>query len=243
MGSIVTNLTQSLDLLKYINLFDKDFILNGVISSIGIIIDYLNPTSENFILGGLISTFGDVFKYINPASSDFLLNGLIKFFNPDTNDFIFNGLFGDVSGIFDGLGQVIDWLNPLSENFFVYKLIELLGNLFSKLFIPSEGAFEGFEEVFKEKVGFIDVLGQYIEKLKTNLDGKGAKDLPKLTVNVDCSYYTGSVTVFDCSWIEPYKKYTDLIICGFAYLGFMWRLYKRIPSIISGTGVFGRSDD
>lgn len=243
MGSIVTNLTQSLDLLKYINPFDKDFILNGVISSIGIIIDYLNPTSENFILGGLISTFGDVFKYINPASSDFLLNGLIKFFNPDTNDFIFKGLFGDVSGIFDGLGQVIDWLNPLSENFFVYKLIELLGNLFSKLFIPSEGAFEGFEEVFKEKVGFIDVLGQYIEKLKTNLDGKGAKDLPKLTVNVDCSYYTGSVTVFDCSWIEPYKKYTDLIICGFAYLGFMWRLYKRIPSIISGTGVFGRSDD
>lgn len=229
--------------MKYLNPFDEDFILNGVISSIGIVIDYLDPTSENFILGGLISTFGDVFKYINPASSDFLLNGLIKFLNPDTNDFIFKGLFGDVSGIFDGLGQVIDWLNPLSENFFVYKLIELLGNLFSKLFIPSEGAFEGFEEVFKEKVGFIGVLSQYIEKLKTNLDGKGAKDLPKLIVNVDCSYYTGSVTFFDCSWIEPYKKYTDLIICGFAYLGFMWRLYKRIPSIISGTGVFGRSDD
>lgn len=229
--------------MKYLNPFDKDFILSGVISSIGTIIDYLKPTSENFILNGLISNVKDIFKYINPTSGDFFLKGLINLINPDAEEFIFRGLFGDVSDIFDNLKKVVDWLNPLSENFFVYKLIELLGNLFSKLFIPSEGAFEGFEEVFKEKVGFIDVLGQYIEKLKTNLDGKGAKDLPKLTVNVDCSYYTGSVTVFDCSWIEPYKKYTDLIICGFAYLGFMWRLYKRIPSIISGTGVFGRSDD
>ncbi len=33
------------------------------------------------------------------------------------------------------LGEILSYLNPFSENFFVYKLIQLLGNLFSGLFV------------------------------------------------------------------------------------------------------------
>ena len=38
----------------------------------------------------------------------------------------------------DNLYNILDYLNPFSENFFGYKLIELLGNLLKMLFVGKE---------------------------------------------------------------------------------------------------------
>lgn len=202
--------------MQYINPFNENFILNGVINSIGSVLDYLNPFSDNFILNGVLN-------YLNPFSDNFILSGVINF-----------------------LGNIIDYINPFSDNFFGYKLIDLFKNLFTTLFIPNESSFKSIDDVFQEKIGFVGVLKVYVEEIKSKLDSMDNGDFsssPKIQFDVSSSYYSGTITVFDCAWIAPYKKYTDLFIAGFCYIGFLWRLYKRLPSIISGSGVFGRRDD
>lgn len=43
--------------------------------------------------------------------------------------------------IFEKILEVLSYINPLSENFFVYKLIELLLEALKSLFIPHDGFF------------------------------------------------------------------------------------------------------
>lgn len=44
-------------------------------------------------------------------------------------------------GIWDSIKEVLSYLNPFSENFFVYKLIELLVDAIKGLFVPSDDFF------------------------------------------------------------------------------------------------------
>ena len=202
MASIIKNLTSGLDLLKYLNPFDNDFILNGVLG-------FLNPLSDNFMLNGVLS-------YLNPFSDNFIF-----------------------------LGNILSFINPFSDNFFGYKIIELFSSLFEKLFIPKEDSFKALQEVFNSKLGFIDVIKNYVAEIQSKLNDMNngvSKSYPKLQYDVKSSYYNGSIVVFDCGWIAPYKKYTDLFISGFAYLFFIYRLFKRIPAIVSGNVINGKGD-
>ena len=62
-------------------------------------------------------------------------------------------------GIFDTLKDVLSYINPFSENFFVYKLIELLIEAIKSLFIPEDGFFGNFfddlKNWFSERLGFL----------------------------------------------------------------------------------------
>lgn len=49
-------------------------------------------------------------------------------------------------------------------------------------------------------------------------------------------WFSGDVKVLDLSWYEPYREYGDTVICIFAYLGFLWSIFIRLPDIISGAG-------
>lgn len=75
--------------------------------------------------------------------------------------------------IFERLGDLVSFLNPFSENFFVYKLIELLGNLIKDLFVPSDEFlsqwFTDISDYFEDAFGIlyypvdlvIQVLGRF----------------------------------------------------------------------------------
>ena len=62
-------------------------------------------------------------------------------------------------GIFATLKEVLSYINPFSENFFVYKLIDLLVNALKSLFIPRDDFFNTyFEELktwFSDRLGFL----------------------------------------------------------------------------------------
>lgn len=65
------------------------------------------------------------------------------------------------------LGEILSYLNPFSENFFVYRLIELLGNLFSDLFSNIEtilSYINPFSENFILK-GVLDFFAEIISYL------------------------------------------------------------------------------
>lgn len=59
---------------------------------------------------------------------------------------------------------------------------------------------------------------------------------PKLTIQLGKTKYTEDSTVdLDFSWYAPFKSYGDLVITGFVYSMFIWRLFIKLPGIISGS--------
>ena len=78
-------------------------------------------------------------------------------------------------GIWDTLKEVLSYINPFSENFFVYKLIELLINALKSLFIPSDGFLENYfnelKEWFSARLGFLsyplELILNVLNRIKT----------------------------------------------------------------------------
>lgn len=218
-GGILSGIKEVLELFKefiktFLNLFNplsKDFILYKVILFLGDILDYLNPFSDNFILKGILDFFSELLSYINPFSDNFILKKIVDFFI-----------------------ELLSYINPFSENFFVYKLIELLKEALNFLFVPSQERLEAIPNIVKAKFEFIESIKIAVNSVKNILNNLG--NAPKISLNLGATKYTPALNmvVFDLSWYAPYKSYGDLILTGFIYLMFIWRLLVRLPSIIHG---------
>ena len=86
------------------------------------------------------------------------INSIIEFFanlldylNPFSENFILLKLW-------NFLVEIISYINPFSENFFVYKLIELLSDLLKFLFVPENNPFDDLSSKFNEKFAFVEKL-------------------------------------------------------------------------------------
>lgn len=91
--------------------------------------------------------------------------------------------------------------------------------------------------------GFNNVYNNFgfTEDVKKNVNGMvdvitNTEEAPKFQINVNSKYYKGFLTIVDLSWYAPYKEMGDNVICIFAYLGFLWRIFIRLPDIIRGAG-------
>lgn len=159
-----------------------------------------------------------------------MLKGVIEYINPFSDKFL-------LKGVLEFLGNIISYINPFSDNFLGKKIIELLGDLLTKLFVPSEEKILALQNVFSEKLSFIDSIKIAINSIKNMYENVNA--LPKFTIDINSKFYTGELTIIDLSWYAQYKTYGDLVITGFAYLFFIWRLWCRLPSILHGVGSVG----
>lgn len=131
---------------------------------------------------------------------------------------------------------MLSYINPFSDNFFGYKIIELLKNSLTSLFLPSEDRINGLVDSVKSKFSFIDSVKNSITDVQSVL--QGAEESPSLTIHVKQTKYTAEqdLKIIDLSWYAPYKNYGDIILTGFIYALFFWRIYIKLPNIISGNG-------
>ena len=59
----------------------------------------------------------------------------------------------------------------------------------------------------------------------------------KIPIGAETSKYNyglGSYITIDISWYAPYKQFGDKIILAICWALFIWRLYIKLPGIISG---------
>ena len=206
-------------LADHLNPLNDEFIFKGMFENIGNsatgignILSYINPFSDNFFLKGFLSSFGNLLYSLNPFSENFFLKGFLSSF-----------------------GNLLDWLNPFSENFFVYKLIELLKEALSFLFVPSEDSINSLVDSVKSHFAFIDTISNTANSIKDMFSGTDTLPVIKVSLPQN-SWYNGEVTVLDLNWYSTYKSYGDVIISAFIYAFFLWRMFIKLPSIISGTG-------
>lgn len=178
------------------------------------------------------TTFENITKglsYINPFDENFILKDLLDWLNPTSENFILKQLW-------DFLTNIVSYINPFDENFFGYKIIDLFSELLNFLFVPSEDTVNGLVDSVKSKFSFIDTIKNSVVDVEDVLEG--ATEAPTLTVHVNKSSYTKEqdLKILDLSWYVKYKEYGDMILTGFIYAFFIWRIYISIPRIISGSG-------
>lgn len=145
-------------------------------------------------------------------------------------------------GVSEGFKNILDFLNPVSENFFGNALIEGFKKLLRSLFEPSEERITAIKNIVENKFDFIFSIKTAINSLEDMFNNIG--NAPKFTLSLGATKYTVAqdYTIIDLSWYAPYKQYGDLILTGFIYLFFLWRLFINVPSIINGIGGAIQSD-
>ena len=120
-------------------------------------------------------------------------------------------------GILGKIKDILSYINPFSENFFAYKLIELLIDGLKKLVVPDDFDFiNDFKEVLENKLGFIASvpiqLLDYVISLKDKVfTPMTTISFPKISI---FGYYFWDDMEIDITqglnWVAPFKYLTDL---------------------------------
>lgn len=168
-------------------------------------LSWLNPLSDNFFLKGLLSFLGEALSYINPFDENFILKGVFTF-----------------------LGEIISYINPFSENFFVYKLIELLGDLLEFLFVPDTNPFEELSDKFNEKFAFVNQIKDLVSSLL------GFNNYGDKAPTFNMTWQGVTFAFIDFSLFIDYRIWLHGIILAIAWFVFIFKTYKKLPSIIGG---------
>lgn len=173
--------------------------------NIGSMLQWLNPLSEEFFLKGLFEFLGNALSYINPFDENFILKDVFTF-----------------------LGEIISYINPFSENFFVYKLIELLGELLKWLFVPETNPFDNLSVKFNEKFAFVNQIKDLFNSL-LGFNNYG-ENIPTFNMT-----WKGVTFAFiDFSMFLNYRLWLHGIVLAIAWSIFIFKTYKKLPSIIGG---------
>lgn len=194
---------------------------------------------------------------------DLLLNAGVRFVNAILKS-IYNIreiLFGSNkrTGLFQLVELIAYYMNPLHLAKF---LNESFWKGFHVIF--NDAFWNGFRTVFNDFFwkGFevvmipdADVIGDRLKELMEefqwaelvfgfadklfNLFTSSAGAAPP-SIRVDLSNtegafsYGSAVVTIDFAWYARYKPYVDTIVASMIWVGFLWRIYKRLPEIIHG---------
>ena len=130
-------------------------------------------------------------------------------------------------GILGTIKNILSYLNPFSENFFAYKLVELIISGLKELFIPSEDFFTNwwndFSSFFDEKLGFltipfelfIDFVSAYLNLSEENI----IISIPNITVPNFENHVIIEAQTFN--WKELLESKNSLNLLWQLYLDFV----------------------
>ena len=101
------------------------------------------------------------------------------------------------------------------------------------MFVPSEERIKSLTDIVSSKFDFVDSIKIAIDSLIDIVNNVG--NSPKLNIQLGATKYTNeTIITIDFSWYSPFKNYGDLVITGFVYAMYLWRLFIKLPAIISG---------
>lgn len=213
---------------------------------IGILAEPINALGQgfnNFVNGigdfftNLISSLGNWFEDIGQWFAN-LGNSIGQWFTDLGNSIgqWFTNLIDDIQGIatsieewfselFGALGEILNYLNPMHENFFL-KIA----------FIPSEGYFEDFasdiKTSFDGKFTFISDIGNILGSIFGGVFDTDPEP-PEFNITLPGGKWgEGSVKVIDFSIFEDYRPFILNFIRVLLWIPFLIKLYKRLPSLV-----------
>lgn len=140
----------------------------------------------------------------------------------------FKAIKEGLENIINFFKELISYINPFDQNFFVYKLIELLGNLLKWLFVPEQSSFEDLQEKFNTKFAFVNQIKQMFSNLLGFNDY--SETLPTFSIN----YEGQNLNIIDFSLFTNYRVWLHGIILSIAWFCYIRKLYNKLPQLIGG---------
>lgn len=191
-----------------------------------------------FIKEGLATIWSwleNIFSAIGNIASN-ILSGLGDFFSIlwDWLGKLFTAIGNIATSILEGLGSFFStlwtWLTDIfgAITKIPETIIKLLGDLLNWLFVPSNNPFESLSSKFDEKFAFV---GQ-IKDLFSSLLGFNnyGENVPSFTL----TWYGATVAIIDFSLFLNYRTWIHGIILAIAWTVFIFKTYRKLPSIIGG---------
>ena len=188
-----------------------------------------NTTSTDFSSNGVFSWIAKGFENVGNFLAAIVkgIVSIVDWLNPLSDNFI-------LKKIIQGLADILSFLNPNSDKFIGKVIVELFKDLFNFLFVPSEERLSAMTSTIQSKFGFIDTIRSTVNALSDLVVDSSAS--PSMSISLGSTKYTEAfdVKIVDLSWYAPFKQYGDVVVAGFAYAFFAWRLFLNVSGIING---------
>lgn len=127
------------------------------------------------------------------------------------------------------------WLQSIIDA--ITALPAAIAEKIGALFKPDEALLTEITDTFKGKFGFFSTLKQF----GSDLFGMTPEtEPPVIWVHLENAKskfgynYGEKQKIFDMTWYQKYKPSVDGLLSGFLWLGYLWLLFKRAPSILNG---------
>lgn len=150
-------------------------------------------------------------------------SNILDYLNPFSDNFI-------LKNVIDFLGNILNYINPFSEDFFGKKIVEMFSSLFEYLFIPTEDHFSNINTKINEKFGFVEQIKQLVSQLFSTPATLSEEEYPTWEI----TYEGTTVNIVDFTAFDKFRGILHTIIIGVMYISFLLRFHRRIPGIIGG---------
>lgn len=158
---------------------------------------------------------------------------------PGTLSNIWESIKGIPAAIAEKIGAFFTtlwgWLQNIIDA--ITALPAAIAEKIGALFKPDEALLTEITDTFKGKFGFFSTLKQF----GSDLFGMTPETEPPVIwvhlENAESKFgynYGNKQKIFDMTWYQKYKASVDGLLSGFLWLGYLWLLFKRAPSILNG---------
>ena len=134
------------------------------------------------------------------------------------------------------LADILEWIKSLPS-----AIVDGISSVLTSIFVPTTDFISAKVESLRARFDWIDPFIIFAENISGELF---STEPPVIYIHLDDaegSYnYGGTIPFLDMRWYARYKKQGDLILSGFLWALFAWRMYLKLPGIISGaSGTIG----
>ena len=135
--------------------------------------------------------------------------------------------------------DIASYLNPFSENFFIYKLIELLGDLLKWLFITKDDYFSNIKETLLSDLRTKLPYESYINMFSTILDIADDGQMSDISIN---NYKVENLNInmpnfIDFSIITQYRSTWYMWVRGFTFIFLIIYHINQINKFLRGFNI------
>ena len=156
-------------------------------------------------------------------------------------------IFTDViEGAKTGWLTLWDWLKKILDAILSLpaSIAELIEAILTKVFVPDLAKAQDQILAIQNKFGWVTALNDCIKNNLTSLKPDSAPPVIYIDFTQAESFKyvpVGKQVAIDFSWYARYKPTGDAIIGSFMWIVYLWYLWKRLPDIISGSGLLTMS--
>lgn len=221
------------------------------IASLGSSIETWWTTATETIMGGITNAVTSITEAISTAIADVVT--WLKSVAATLSDILewAKGLPAAISqAISTAITDVIEWLKSLGATLadilewiksLPSAIVDGISSVLTSIFVPSTDFITAKVESLRARFDWIDPFIVFAENISGELF---STEPPVIYIHLDDaegSYnYGGTIPFLDMRWYARYKEQGDLILSGFLWALFAWRMYLKLPGIISGaSGTIG----